>query len=127
MILVQKGKEKDKHNIEIGKAENYSFFFDVNEFEKHEEISDEIRQILLTAINSLTKSQREMIMLFFYHELSYPEIAQILEISIPAARNLMYRALIHLTRINQRKVFKFNKKYVFFTFLLRFSKKCRII
>lgn len=96
MILVQKGKEKDKHNIEIGQAENYSFFFDVNEFEKHEEISDEIRQILLKAINTLTKNQREMIMLFFYHELSYPEIAQILEISIPAARNLMYRTLIHL-------------------------------
>ena len=96
MILVQKGKGKDKHNIEIGQAENYSFFFDVNEFEQHEEISDEIRQFLLKAINSLTKNQREMIMLFFYHELTYPEIAQIMGISIPAARNLMYRTLIHL-------------------------------
>jgi RNA polymerase sigma factor (sigma-70 family) len=96
MILVQKGKEKDKYNIEVGQAENYSFFFDVNEFEKHEEISDEIRQILLTAVNSLTKNQREMIMLFFYHDFAYPEIAQILEISIPAARNLMYRTLMHL-------------------------------
>lgn len=96
MILTQKEKNKGKQNLEIGQAENYSFFFDVNEFEKHEEISDEIRQVLLTAINSLTKNQREMIMLFFYHELTYPEIAQILEISIPAARNLMYRTLIHL-------------------------------
>ena len=96
MILVQKGKAKDKHNIEIGQAENYSFFFDVNEFEQHEEISDEIRQFLLKAINALTKNQREMIMLFFYYELTYPEIAQILGISIPAARNLMYRTLIHL-------------------------------
>lgn len=96
MILVQKGKDKGKHNIEIGQAENYSFFFDVNEFEKHEEISDEIRHVLLTTINSLTKKQRELIMLFFYHELSYSEIAQVLEISIQAARNLMYRTLIHL-------------------------------
>ena len=96
MILVQKGKEKDKHNIEIGKAENYSFFFDVNEFEKHEEISDEIRQILLKAINSLTKNQREMIMLFFYHELSYLEIAKVTGISVQAVRNLMYRTLVHL-------------------------------
>ncbi|MBK5260999.1 MAG: sigma-70 family RNA polymerase sigma factor [Peptostreptococcaceae bacterium] len=96
MILVQKKKNKGKHNIEIEQAENYSFFFDVNEFEKHEEISDEIRQTLLTAINSLTKKQCELIMLFFYHELSYTEIAQILEISIPATRNLMYRTLIHL-------------------------------
>ena len=50
----------------------------------------------MKAINSLTKNQREMIMLFFYHELTYPEIAQILGISLPAARNLMYRTLIHL-------------------------------
>lgn len=96
MILVQKGKDKGKHNIEIGQAENYLFFFDVNEFEKHEEISDEIRHVLLAAINSLSKKQRELIMLFFYHELSYSEIAQVLEISIQATRNLMYRTLIHL-------------------------------
>lgn len=96
MILLQKGKNKDKHNIEIDQAENYLFFFDVIEFEKHEEISDEIRHVLLTAINSLSKKQRELIMLFFYHELSYSEIAQVLEISIQATRNLMYRTLIHL-------------------------------
>lgn len=96
MILVQKGKDKGKHNIEIGQAEKYSFFFDVNEFEKHEEIPEEIRKVLLTAINSLTRKQRELILLFFYHELSYADIAQVLEIGIPAARNLMYRTLIHL-------------------------------
>ncbi len=116
MILVQKGKGKDKHNIEIGKAENYSFFFDVNEFEKHEEISDEIRQILLKAINSLTKNQREMIMLFFYHELSYSEIAQILGISIPAARNLMYRALIHLRESISEKSLNSLKNMFFLLF-----------
>lgn len=95
-MILQKGKNKDKYNIEIGQAENYLFFFDVNEFEKHEEISDEIRHVLLAAINSLSKKQRELIMLFFYHELSYSEIAQALEISIQATRNLMYRTLIHL-------------------------------
>lgn len=50
-ILVQKGKDRCVPKIEIEQAENYSFFFDVNEFEKHEEISDEIRQALLAAIN----------------------------------------------------------------------------
>ncbi len=123
MILVQKGKEKNKHNIEIGKAENYSFFFDLNEFEKHEEISDEIRKILLKAINSLTKNQREMIMLFFYHELSYPEIAQILEISIPAARNLMYRTLIHLRESIGEKSLNSMKNLFFLLFASASVKK----
>jgi len=41
MILAQKEKEMGKHHIEIDQAETYSFFFDINEFEKHEEISDQ--------------------------------------------------------------------------------------
>lgn len=96
MILVQKNKAK--HNIDLEQIQNSPFFFDVNEFEKHDEISDEIRKVLLTAINSLTRKQRELIMLFFYHELTYPEISNILEISIQATRNLMYRTLIHLRK-----------------------------
>lgn len=116
MILVQKGKVKGVPKIEIGRAENYSFFFDVNEFEKHEEISDEIRHTLLTAINSLTKNQREIIMLFFYHELTYREIAQILEIGIPATRNLMYRSLIHLRESIGEKSLKSIKNMFFLLF-----------
>ncbi|HBL75584.1 MAG: hypothetical protein A2W90_05255 [Bacteroidetes bacterium GWF2_42_66] len=96
MILARKQKNKHKQNIKIRQAESYSFFFDVNEFEKHEEISDEIRQVLLSVINSMTKKQRELIMLFFYHELSYLEIAKVTGISVQAVRNLMYRTLVHL-------------------------------
>jgi RNA polymerase sigma-70 factor (ECF subfamily) len=99
MILLQNGKKRGSGNIEIGSAENYSFYFDINEFEKHEELPEELRKVILTAINSLTRKQRELIMLFFYHELSYAEIADILEISVQAARNLMYRTLLHLREI----------------------------
>jgi RNA polymerase sigma factor (sigma-70 family) len=95
MILVQK-KKKPKQTVELGKLENSAFCFDVNEFEKHEEISEGLRQVLLKAVNSLTVKQREIIMLFFYHELSYAEIAPVMGISVEAARNLMYRTLIHL-------------------------------
>ena len=96
MILVQKKKNTKKQSVEIGQLGNSVFLFDVNEFGKHEESSDQLRQVLLEAVNSLTVKQRELIMLFFYHELSYSEIASITGISIPAARNLMYRTLIHL-------------------------------
>lgn len=116
MILAQKEKDMEKHHIEIDQAETYSFFFDINEFEKHEELSDQVRQLLLTAINSLTKKQREMIILFFYHELSYTEIAAVLEISIAATRNLMYRTLIHLRESIGEKSLNSIKNMVFLLF-----------
>ena len=123
MILVQKEKAKNKNNVAIGSAESYSFFFDVNEFEKHEEIPEEVRKTILTAINSLTKKQRELIMLFFYHELPYAEIASILEISIPAVRNLMYRTLIHLRELIGEKSIDTMKNMFFLLFLYVLLKK----
>jgi len=91
-------KLKVKRNDVIETAEEYAFHFAENEFIKHREVSDEVRSTLLAAINSLTKKQREIIMLFFYHELSYKEISQVMEIGIQAAHNLMYRTLIHLRK-----------------------------
>ena len=89
-------KKATNNRIEIENLENHAFRFDVNEFEKHVEISVEVRKVLLSAINSLTKKQRELIMLMFFHELTYVEISEVLEISIQAARNLTYRSLLNL-------------------------------
>lgn len=121
-IIAQNAKNKKKVNVEIGQAENYSFFFDVNEFEKHEKISTEIRHVLLLAINSMTKQQRELILLFFYHKLNYSEIAQVMEISIPAVRNLMYRSLIHLRESIGEKSLN-SMKSLFFSLFFSLSVK----
>lgn len=96
MMLLKLEKEKRKHHVEFGKTDHYSFFFELNEFEKHDEVSPEVRDALLKSINSLTKRQRELIQLFFYHELPYSEIANVMKMSVQATRNLMYRTLIHL-------------------------------
>lgn len=122
-IIAHNAKNKKKVNVEIGQAENYSFFFDVNEFEKHEKISTEIRHVLLLAINSMTKQQRELILLFFYHKLNYSEIAQVMEISIPAVRNLMYRSLIHLRESIGEKSLNSMKNLFFLLFLTLSVKK----
>jgi RNA polymerase sigma factor (sigma-70 family) len=79
--------------------------------------------VLLTAINSLTKKQRELIMLFFYHELSYSDVAAVLEISIQATRNLMYRTLIHLRESIGEKSMSSIKNMVFLLFPSIFVKK----
>lgn len=96
MIILQQKKQTTGTNTEMGSPDAYSFYFDQNEFEKHEELPDDLRKIILSSVNSLTRKQRELIMLFFYHELEYAEIATILDISVPAVRNLMYRTLLHL-------------------------------
>lgn len=96
MMLVKRGKDRSKLYVEYGKIDHYSFFFELNEFEKHEELSPEVRDVILKSLNSLTKRQRELIQLFFYHGLPYPEIARIMKMSVQATRNLMYRTLIHL-------------------------------
>lgn len=96
MILSTKSKKKNKLQVEFAETEDYSFLYELNEFEKHQEISAELRTILLNSINSITHRQRELIQLFFYHELSYPEIADVMKMSIQATRNLMCRTLIHL-------------------------------
>ena len=123
MIIFQKGKAKGDNHIEIGTAENFSFYFDVNEFEKHDEISEEVRKMILSGINSLTRKQRELIMLYFYHELSYAEISTILEISVPAVRNLMYRTLIHLRESLGEKSINSMKDTVFLLFSVVSEKK----
>ncbi|WP_423130212.1 RNA polymerase sigma factor [Gaoshiqia sp. Z1-71] len=122
MIFIRKKNAEFKQIVELGKFENSTFFFDVNEFEKHEDISDEVRRVLLHAINSLTVKQRELIMLFFYHELPYSEIAQIMGISVQAVRNLMCRTLIHLRKSIGEKSLKLINN-LFFTLFSSISAK----
>ncbi len=116
MILSKKKDVKEKQVIEIGHAENSPFLFVANEFVKQEEISDEVRQVLLSAINSLTAKQRELVMLFFYHGLSYTEISQVIGVNLQSVRNLMYRTLIKLRKSVGKKIAKSMNNLVFFLF-----------
>ncbi len=116
MILSQKKKSLNFQGYEIDDLEQNAFHFDLNEFEKHKEIPDDVRSLLLESINALTKKQRELIQLFFYHELTYPEISQILGISIQATRNLMYRTLTHLREILGKSSIDAIKNMIFFFF-----------
>jgi len=54
---------------------------------------------------------------------TYPEISDILEISVQAARNLMYRTLIHLRESIGEKSMDSMKKILFILFIGSYSKK----
>jgi len=63
------------------------------------EMDAAVRLQLDKALQQLTHRQREAIFLRFYEELSYPEIAGIMDISVKATYKLMARALSDLKNI----------------------------
>ncbi len=79
------------------------------------EISNEIKEKLTLAVNSLPPRQKEIIYLKFEEEMDYVEISGILRISVESARKLFYRALISLREIVDPNTFQ--------TFFLVFYKK----
>jgi RNA polymerase sigma-70 factor (ECF subfamily) len=73
-----------------------NFCFEASEFLETEEISNQLRQALIKAMNNLPERQRELIFLRFYHNLHYLEIAHIMEVNEQSVRNLMQRTLAKL-------------------------------
>lgn len=72
----------------------------LKEKHKHLECSDEQVALLEKACNTLPERQREAIVLYFFEELTYHEIAKIMNIGkIRSARALVYRAIDSLRAI----------------------------
>lgn len=85
-----------------------------------EEISKEKHLRLQQAIIALSSGQKEIIYLKFEENLSYPEIAELMGISIESARKQLYRALLALRETLSREAF-----CTLFTFFLKkVSKSC---
>ena len=66
-----------------------------SEIIQHEATDSRVRQ-LKKLMNDLSPRQYEALVLFFYDEFSYSEIASILDVNEQSARNLVQRGLIHL-------------------------------
>lgn len=81
---------EDKSNIHPGKSLEQS----------------EKAKILHQAINSLSTNQRISFILNKYEDLSYKEIAEIMNTSLPAVESLIHRAKINL----QKKLYNYYKK-----------------
>ncbi|HBL78416.1 MAG: hypothetical protein A2W90_07675 [Bacteroidetes bacterium GWF2_42_66] len=83
-----------------------NFSFSASEFMEIEEISVQLRNSLVQAINNLPERQRELIFLRFYYNLRYAEIAQIMEVNEQTVRNLMQRALANLREKIDRQLWE---------------------
>ncbi len=58
----------------------------------------ERQQIVQNAINSLPENQKTVVVLYRYHNLSYQEIADILETSVSAVESRLHRAKLNLKK-----------------------------
>ena len=107
-------KNKEMLHVEISdellrKNGDKNFSFSPAEFTEINEISQQLRQSLVLAINKLPERQRELIFLRFYHNLRYLEIAQIMEVNEQTVRNMMQRALTKLRDQMDRHLWEGNE------------------
>lgn len=74
-----------QYEVEVEFSEEFKIIQD--------QVSVEQRERLARALSHLTKRQREAVYLKFYEKVSYQEIAEIMNISIKAAYNLIGKAI----------------------------------
>ena len=80
----------------INPSYDFDVAFPVEEHIINEESYQNKIRALKKSIEKLTSRQKEAIYLRFNEELDYTEIAELLEMSIEASRNLIYRAVKEL-------------------------------
>ncbi|MFR9165116.1 MAG: RNA polymerase sigma factor [Dysgonomonas sp.] len=91
--FINQKRVKNKY-LSIEQIDNFDLRYSIHEdsIEKEEErksIEDRINNI----ISGLTPRQKEIIYLRFLHQMSYEEIADIMNMSEQSARNLVYRTI----------------------------------
>jgi len=74
------------------------FILAAEDFMIIEEDSKELKLRLVAVLNKLSDRQREVIMLRFYHSLSFEELAEVMEMNTQSVRNLLFRALEHIRK-----------------------------
>lgn len=91
--FINQEKYKNKH-IRLHDIENFDFSYSVENtrIEDEEELKN-IKDRVNKIISVLTPRQKEIIYLRFLHQMEYEEIANIMDMSEQAARNLIYRAM----------------------------------
>ena len=61
-------------------------------------VDGELKESVRNAINSLSEMQREVLIMNYFHGLSYPEIAGVLNCSTSSVKTHMSRAIMNLAR-----------------------------
>ena len=105
-----RANKKTRKNIDLDSIpfSNHSELSVNHESDENDASLDQIKRsrILYSAINNLSKNQRIAFSLNKLDEISYNEIAEIMNISLPAVESLIHRAKLNL----QKKLIGYYKK-----------------
>lgn len=105
--LVRKVKHEDRFSSLNDFGGDFQIDFAADSDILRELCLDQSGELLQEAFNKLPIKQREAILLYFYEDVSYEEIAQIMEMTkVKSARALIYRALDSL-----QEIFNVGSKY----------------
>ncbi len=96
-------KDKKNSSTKIALEDAQDFFLIESSHENkliEEEFSNEVKMELAKALNNLPCRQRQAIIMLYQEELSYKEIAEIMDFSeVKTARTLVYRAISSLKKL----------------------------
>ena len=109
----------------ISEKDSKALIFEPKEFIDKEFISNNIKEKLIKNLNSLPVSHREIIFLRFYHQLTYKEIAEIINIKEQSIKNNMPKILqklsVGITDISKEEINDID--IMLFNLFLLFQKK----
>lgn len=111
-LLLKKIKQHDK--IVLNEADD-AYAFSDEHMVVSSELSEELQVKLQKAIKTLTGRQLEAIFLKYYEDLSYKEIAAMLNISVKATYKIMARSLLALKE--KVMIFLFLFEYLLFVLI----------
>lgn len=125
-IFISKKKNQNTDSLnDISEEESQALIFEPGEFVDKDFISASLVEKLIKNLNALPVNQREIIFLRFYHQLTYREIADIINIKEQSIKNNMPRILQKLSE----GLTDFSKEDIkdvdimLFNFFLLFQKK----
>ncbi len=121
--------KKNKFNTNpldnISEEDSHALIFEPNEFIDKEYISANIKEQLIKNLNALPVNQREIIFLRFYHQLTYREIANIINIKEQSVKNnipkILQKLATGLTNISKEDISDID--IMLFNLFLLFYKK----
>lgn len=94
-----KERRKKVKRDKIIESELFDRAFEIQDLSFKEDITAELKQKLVVALNQLNNKQRETLFLRYYNGLSNKEIAEVIGINHQSVKNNISRALINLRGI----------------------------
>lgn len=91
--LLRQFSEKLKFTNKLAESADFNLVDSIESQLIKNEVEEQLRNQVTTAIKKLSVKQQEIIYLRFYSDISYQEIATLFDVNIQTVRNLMGRAI----------------------------------